>query len=223
MLLIHPPVSKPCEPPAGIARLAGALREHGVSCTLIDANVEGLYFLLDAQRVREGSEIWGNDQIASGIGIVSPDFSISSRIGVIFPDSTEVLKGGGRDRAGDTWTKRAVRSLPQHLQSLRSWPLYGHTDRYRRAVADINRVLAGSSSQISVTKDEDSGLNPITNPILPLEGRGSPRRPVISVGLTDGENAVRRRRRDNSRQVVVSLADYEDAVLSPINLSLIHI
>lgn len=48
MLLIHPPVAKPCEPPAGIARLAGALRGHGQSCTLVDANLEGLLALLEA-------------------------------------------------------------------------------------------------------------------------------------------------------------------------------
>jgi hypothetical protein len=48
MLLIHPPIAKPCEPPAGIARLAGALRGHGLPCTLLDASMEGLLFLLAA-------------------------------------------------------------------------------------------------------------------------------------------------------------------------------
>ena len=47
ILLIHPPVAKPSEPPAGVARLAGALRSHGVACTVIDANIEGLYHLLE--------------------------------------------------------------------------------------------------------------------------------------------------------------------------------
>ncbi|MFA6414018.1 MAG: radical SAM protein [Syntrophales bacterium] len=179
LLLIHPPVSKPCEPPAGIARLAGALREHGVSCTVIDANVEGLHFLLNSQRVRDGSEIRGNDPIASENGIVSPDFSISSEIGVISPDLTEVLKARGRDRAGNTWTKRAVRSLPQHLQSLRSWSLYGHPDRYRRAVADINRVLAGASSPLSVTVSladyEDAALSPLNSADL-IQAAAQPER-----------------------------------------------
>jgi hypothetical protein len=46
MLLIHPPVAKPCEPPAGIARLAGTLRAHGAPCTVFDANLEGLLFLI---------------------------------------------------------------------------------------------------------------------------------------------------------------------------------
>ena len=47
MLLIHPPVAKPGEPPAGIALLAGSLGHHGVACTLLDASLEGLLFLLD--------------------------------------------------------------------------------------------------------------------------------------------------------------------------------
>ncbi len=47
ILLIHPPVAKPSEPPAGIARLAGALRSHGIACAVIDANVEGLHYLLE--------------------------------------------------------------------------------------------------------------------------------------------------------------------------------
>lgn len=47
MLLIAPPVAKPDAPPAGIALLAGTLRRHGLPCTLLDANLEGLLFLLD--------------------------------------------------------------------------------------------------------------------------------------------------------------------------------
>ncbi|SNB47359.1 radical SAM protein [Geobacter sp. DSM 9736] len=46
MLLIFPPVAKPSEPPAGIARLAGALQAHGIPCRLLDANLEGLLWLL---------------------------------------------------------------------------------------------------------------------------------------------------------------------------------
>lgn len=133
LLLIHPPVSKPSEPPAGIARLAGALREHGIPCTLIDANVEGLNFLLDAQGLGEGTEI--RERISPEIGFASPGLTAPLEV---------------RDRAGNTWTKRAVRNLPGHLHFLRSGSFYGHADGYRRAVADINRVLAGSSSRASV-------------------------------------------------------------------------
>ena len=46
MLLIFPPVAKACEPPAGITRLAAALRSNGIPCTLLDANLEAQLFLL---------------------------------------------------------------------------------------------------------------------------------------------------------------------------------
>lgn len=45
-LLIHPPAAKACEPPAGIARLAGALRAHGRPVSLWDANLEAQLALL---------------------------------------------------------------------------------------------------------------------------------------------------------------------------------
>ncbi|MDX9788581.1 MAG: radical SAM protein [Desulfobacterales bacterium] len=48
VLLIHPPVVRPCEPPPGIARLAGALAWHGVECEILDANIEGLEYLLNS-------------------------------------------------------------------------------------------------------------------------------------------------------------------------------
>ena len=46
MILIHPPVSKPCEPPAGIAKLCGALNHHRLKYRVLDANLEGLLSLL---------------------------------------------------------------------------------------------------------------------------------------------------------------------------------
>ena len=46
MILIHPPVAKPCEPPAGIAKLCGALNHYGIKYRVLDANLEGLLSLL---------------------------------------------------------------------------------------------------------------------------------------------------------------------------------
>ncbi len=46
MLLINPPVAKPCEPPAGVARLAGALLSRGIRCRVWDASLDGLLWLL---------------------------------------------------------------------------------------------------------------------------------------------------------------------------------
>lgn len=46
MILVHPPVVKPCEPPPGLARLGGTLKRHGIPCRLLDANIEGILYLL---------------------------------------------------------------------------------------------------------------------------------------------------------------------------------
>ena len=46
MLLIHPPVLKPCEPPLGIACLSGALRAHGIPHDVLDANLERIWHSL---------------------------------------------------------------------------------------------------------------------------------------------------------------------------------
>jgi hypothetical protein len=47
MILIHPPVSKPCEPPAGIARLVGAIDGDKQNFTVIDANLDGILGMLN--------------------------------------------------------------------------------------------------------------------------------------------------------------------------------
>lgn len=56
ILLVHPPVSKPCEPPAGIARIAGFLRHRArVPCILLDANLAGLMQILRQDRPATGT------------------------------------------------------------------------------------------------------------------------------------------------------------------------
>ncbi|MCP4119284.1 MAG: radical SAM protein [Desulfobacteraceae bacterium] len=45
MILIYPPCGKACEPPAGVALLAGALKRHNIDCTVIDANLEAQLWL----------------------------------------------------------------------------------------------------------------------------------------------------------------------------------
>jgi hypothetical protein len=56
MLLIFPPAAKPCEPPAGIAKLAGALNKQGIPCTTLDANLEGLLYLM--RKPQTASDTW---------------------------------------------------------------------------------------------------------------------------------------------------------------------
>jgi hypothetical protein len=46
ILLINPPVSKPSEPPVGLAKLSGALTGKGVDHLVIDANLEAILFML---------------------------------------------------------------------------------------------------------------------------------------------------------------------------------
>ncbi|MGD0918482.1 MAG: radical SAM protein [Thermodesulfobacteriota bacterium] len=117
MLLIHPPVAKPCEPPAGIARLSGALKRCGIRQTTLDANLEGLGNLLR-----------------------SPQTSF------------------------DTWTNRAFRHLPDHLNSLRHRQGYQHFDHYKRAVKDLNRILEKgalpASVRLGLANYEDENLSP---------------------------------------------------------------
>ena len=118
MLLIHPPVAKPCEPPGGIARLAGALKSRDVRHSILDANLEGLLHLIQ-----------------------------------------------GPSTASDRWTRRALGSRHRHLQALRERQIYGSPDRYRRAVADINRLAEtaarNSSVHLSLANYRDPGLSPL--------------------------------------------------------------
>jgi hypothetical protein len=46
MLLLFPPVAKPCEPPAGVAYLAAALQENNIECCVSDANIQGFHYLI---------------------------------------------------------------------------------------------------------------------------------------------------------------------------------
>ena len=120
MLLIHPPAAKACEPPAGIARLAGAIRGHGLDCTLLDANLEGQLFLLAAPAL-----------------------------------------------GTDTWSLRAGRNLSENLAALRSPALYQNPSRYKRAVADVNRVLEQTGKRhhlaLSLANYQDQTLSPLSS------------------------------------------------------------
>ncbi|MBN2432321.1 MAG: radical SAM protein [Acidobacteria bacterium] len=56
MLLLHPPVSRPSEPPGGLARLAGWLSRQDIPWALADLNIEGQLWLL--QRPFEATDTW---------------------------------------------------------------------------------------------------------------------------------------------------------------------
>lgn len=118
MLLINPPVCKACEPPAGIAKLAGALRSHGHPCTLLDLNMEGLHSLLQH----------------------APD-------------------------ENDTWSRRALRNRDTNLAALCTPQLYENFSRYKRAVADINRLVERAGKRhdvhINLANYQDDSLSPV--------------------------------------------------------------
>ena len=120
MLLIYPPQAKPCEPPAGIAGLAGAMRGQGISCTLLDANLEAQLHLL-----------------------------------------------GQPVSASDTWSRRATRNRAANLAALRQSATYGQPDRYRRAVADLNRLLNRQGQEngldLSLANYQDPAHSPLAS------------------------------------------------------------
>jgi len=58
MLLIFPPVAKPCEPPAGVALLSSALKSQGLDCRVYDANADGLLYLINSVTKAEAQDSW---------------------------------------------------------------------------------------------------------------------------------------------------------------------
>ena len=128
MLLIHPPVAKPCEPPGGIAKLAGALEYHGIRHSILDANLEGLLHLIE-----------------------------------------------GPSAASDRWTVRALRSRSKNIRALREKSIYRSPDRYRRAVADINRLAEMAARRnaihLSLVNFQDPGLSPLQSSALQQAAR----------------------------------------------------
>ncbi len=58
MLLIFPPVAKPCEPPAGVALLSAALHSQGMDCRVYDANADGLLYLIHSVTQDQAQDSW---------------------------------------------------------------------------------------------------------------------------------------------------------------------
>ncbi|SMC71184.1 Radical SAM superfamily enzyme YgiQ, UPF0313 family [Desulfocicer vacuolatum DSM 3385] len=128
MILIFPPLGKPCEPPAGVALLAGALKQNGCACTAIDANIDGL--------------LW--------------------------------LARHGRQRPGDSWTRRALSHFDDNIKDLKNPDLYANNGRYRQRVMDVNRVISVSCSprfRLSLSDYVDSELSPVKSEDLLASAR----------------------------------------------------
>lgn len=64
LVLIHPPVSLPCEPPPGLALLAGRLGAAGVRAEVIDANTEALHGILAGVADEAARDVAGRRALA---------------------------------------------------------------------------------------------------------------------------------------------------------------
>ncbi len=137
MILIHPPVVKPSEPPAGLAKLAGAMHDHEIPCKVIDVNLEGLLNLF----------------LGEGEG----EYRLGRR--------TKINDGDIPEDLSNTWTTRSYRSLVRNINALTSVETYKNIDRYKRAVIDLNRVLevesANSDAHLMLANYLDRNLSPI--------------------------------------------------------------
>ncbi len=144
ILLIYPPVAKPAEAPAGIAKLAGSLRGHGVDCVAVDLNLEGLNYIL-----RQSCT------------------------------------------ANDTWSLRALRHVEKNRAALSDKKTYTNFDRYKRAVADLNRVVEvvgrEHNLELSLANYNDKQLSPLRSQDL-LQAAAEPQEniyyPFFSKRLT---------------------------------------
>lgn len=102
IIFIHPPVVKPSEPPAGIARLSACLKTNGASHRVIDANVEGLLHLLRADVHRGGGsgrwDIRARKNLESNLSLLcTPStFKSKSRYSRAVMDIHRVLHTAGK-------------------------------------------------------------------------------------------------------------------------------
>ena len=108
MLLIHPPVAKPGEPPAGLARLAFVLRSRKVACRVWDASLEGLLDLLSRPvdgRADTRPDTWTHRALAhvrqNLAALRSPEtFTTPERYKQAVLELNRVISVAGRQRGG---------------------------------------------------------------------------------------------------------------------------
>ena len=102
IILIHPPVAKPSEPPAGIARLSSCLQSGRVEHRVIDANIEGLLYLMRRTAKTDGNagrrEARARKNLEANLALLSqPDICKNeSTYSRIVTDINHVLNMAGR-------------------------------------------------------------------------------------------------------------------------------
>lgn len=135
MLLVYPPVVKPCEPPPGLARLLGALEKHGIGYTVLDANLESMLSLMSSSCF-EPSDRW------------------TSRAKKNLPKNLALLRGSGGYENLDRY-KRAVSELNRLLEK-------NCASLNFREQAQPGGVLASSPAfRVSLSNYQDTELSPV--------------------------------------------------------------
>ena len=136
MLLIYPPSGKACEPPAGVALLAGALKHHNIGCTVIDANLEAQLYI--ARSNSHPRDRWTRR------AIIHLERNLSD-----LRDSSLYI--------GDTGKfNNTVNSTSKRNDN--------NSDRYRQRVMDVNRAVATALDpryRLTLADYGDSLLSPV--------------------------------------------------------------
>ena len=109
ILLIYPPVSKPCEPPAGIAKLAHALGAHGVDCRVYDASLDCLLGLL--HRPMSAGDTWTRRALVTG------------RTPIWMPCTPPICTATGTATNGRSWTSTDSCTWPASPDGVAASPL----------------------------------------------------------------------------------------------------
>ncbi len=174
MILIYPPVAKICEPPGGVAYLAGALKQVGVECTVIDANLEGLLWL-GRDHFRDNF----HDSLSDNFVLSCSEefhryghsnhrqFSLHKQYpygsGSLSQSKLHWQPASGL-RQTDIWTKRAVKYFDRNISDLKDPCLYKNFEKYRQRIFDVNRAISSSSSdrfKISLSDYHDLNFVPV--------------------------------------------------------------
>ena len=157
-LLIHPPVVRPCEPPPGLTKLSGSLKQCGVDCEVIDANLEGLRYLCNIEP--DASDTWtrrASAGVAQNLSLIThPEiYNTADRYRRTVYDINRVLAMNGRksgvhvglaDFQDQTLSPTSSRSLTEAFESPEKNPFYPYfSKRLRQALLGDMPLLAGIS------------------------------------------------------------------------------
>jgi len=165
IILIHPPVVKPSEPPAGIAKLSACLTANRVEHRVIDANLEGMLFLANAIAQSGASgERWSVracKNLDANLSALqnSSTFSNKSRYSRAVLDVNRVLTLAGKpfgvnlslsDYADDNLSPVKTNDLIRAAENPEANPFYPYfAGRLREALTESSEFLGFSLNFLS--------------------------------------------------------------------------